>query len=109
MKYSFKTMIVVDEELHVIVSRQITSVPFILLFTGLVTSLVISGKTFTGESLEKLNKTVTDFTVRSTGAWLGPLFRNRLPYLTGVIPPSGIPKVLHSTVLPSVMLQVNSS
>ena len=100
-------MIVVDEELRVIVSRQITSVPFILLFTGLVTSLVISGKTFTGESLEKLNK--TDFTVRSTGAWLGPLFRNRLPYLTGVIPPSGIPKVLHSTVLPSVMLQVNPS
>ena len=106
MRYSFMTMIVVDEELRVIASRQITSVPFIPLITGLITSLVTSGKAFAVNSL-KLNR--TDFTVRCSGAWLGPLFRNSLPYHTGVIPPSGIPKVLHSTVLPSVMLQVNSS
>ena len=73
MRYSFMRMIVVDEELRVIASRQITSVPFIPLITGLITSLVTSGKAFAVNSLEKLNK--TDFTIRCGGAWLGPLFR----------------------------------
>ena len=100
-------MIIVDEELRVTVSRQITSVPFVtLMFAGLITSLVISGRVFTGEILEKMNK--TDLTVRFTGAWLGLLLRNRLPYLTVVISPSGIPKTLHSTWFP-VTLQINSS
>ena len=73
MKYSFMTMIVVNEELRVNASWQITSAPFIPLITELITGLVTSGKAFAVDSLEKLNK--TNFTIRCSGAWLGPLFR----------------------------------
>ena len=102
------TFTVVEDELRVTVSWQITSVSFtpVSLFAGLVTSLVISGRVFVGETLEKVNK--TELIISCTGAWLGPLLRSRLPYLTAVISPSRIPKMLHSTWLP-VMLHVSSS
>ena len=97
------TFTMVEDELRVILSWQITSVPFISLLAGLVTNLVISGE---GEILEKVNK--TELTIRSSGPSAVRLLRSRLPYLTAVVLFSGTPKTVHSTWLP-VMLQVNSS
>ena len=59
------TFTMVEDEIRVVLSSQTTSVPFMLVFTGLVNSLVISGKVFGGETLEIANK--TELTVRSAG------------------------------------------
>ena len=75
------TITMVDEVLRDTGFRQNTSVPFIALLIGLVTSLVTKGRSCRGDILEKVNK--TELTISELVSVRS--LRNRLPNLTATV------------------------